>query len=382
MIVFKTIFKLIYKLKVLIILYTLMLFGITILNETANKEVNNFTESKPDVIIINKDNEYLSENYIDYMSKHSNLRKDIDTNNDEEINDALFYRDINFVVYLDDSFTKDILNGKSPNVKIKTTKDASSTYEKMMLDSYIKYALIYKDYYSGDSLTEKLNNTLEDHTKVNLKTELNINELQKVSNYYNFLNYAFLAGCVYVISMILSCIKEENVYKRTIISSYDYKKYNKIVLLANSILVIGMWLLYIVASIIIFKGLMFSLNGILYMINSFVFAILSLVVGFCIGTITQNKNALGGIVNVVALGTSFLCGAFVPLNYMPNYVISIAHILPSYYYISNNEIIKTTENLTNEIIKNLSLNILIMLIFIIILMLITNYINKKKQIIN
>lgn len=382
MIVFKTIFKLIYKLKGLIILYTLMLFGITILNETANKEVNNFTESKPDVIIINKDNEYLSENYIDYMSKHSNLRKDIDTNNDEEINDALFYRDINFVVYLDDSFTKDILNGKSPNVKIKTTKDASSTYEKMMLDSYIKYALIYKDYYSGDSLTEKLNNTLEDHTKVNLKTELNINELQKVSNYYNFLNYAFLAGCVYVISMILSCIKEENVYKRTIISSYDYKKYNKIVLLANSILVIGMWLLYIVASIIIFKGLMFSLNGILYMINSFVFAILSLVVGFCIGTITQNKNALGGIVNVVALGTSFLCGAFVPLNYMPNYVISIAHILPSYYYISNNEIIKTTENLTNEIIKNLSLNILIMFIFIIILMLITNYINKKKQIIN
>lgn len=382
MIVFKTIFKLIYKLKGLIILYTLMLFGITILNETANKEVNNFTESKPDIIIINKDNEYLSKNYIDYMSKHSNLRKDIDTNNDEEINDALFYRDINFVVYLDDSFTKDILNGKSPNVKIKTTKDASSTYEKMMLDSYIKYALIYKDYYSDDSLTEKLNNTLEDHTKVSLKTELNINELQKVSNYYNFLNYAFLAGCVYVISMILSCIKEENVYKRTIISSYDYKKYNKIVLLANSILVIGMWLLYIIASIIIFKELMFSLNGILYMINSFVFAILSLVVGFCIGTITQNKNALGGIVNVVALGTSFLCGAFVPLNYMPNYVISIAHVLPSYYYISNNEIIKTTENLTNEIIKNLSLNILIMLIFIIILMLITNYINKKKQIIN
>lgn len=382
MIVFKTIFKLIYKLKGLIILYTLMLFGITILNETANKEVNNFTESKSDIIIINKDNEYLSKNYIDYMSKHSNLRKDIDTNNDEEINDALFYRDINFVVYLDESFTKDILNGKSPNVKIKTTKDASSTYEKMMLDSYIKYALIYKDYYSGDSLTEKLNETLKEHTKVNLKTELNINELQKVSNYYNFLNYAFLAGCVYVISMILSCIKEENVYKRTIISSYDYKKYNKIVLLANSILVVGMWLLYIVASIIIFKELMFSLNGILYMINSFVFAILSLVVGFCIGTITQNKNALGGIVNVVALGTSFLCGAFVPLNYMPNYVISIAHVLPSYYYISNNEIIKTTENLTNEIIKNLSLNILIMLIFIIILMLITNYINKKKQIIN
>lgn len=382
MIVFKTIFKLIYKLKGLIILYTLMLFGITILNETANKEVNNFTESKPDIIIINKDNEYLSKNYIDYMSKHSNLRKDIDTNNDEEINDALFYRDINFVVYLDDSFTKDILNGKSPNVKIKTTKDAASTYEKMMLDSYIKYALIYKDYYSGDSLTEKLNNTLEDHTKVSLKTELNINELQKVSNYYNFLNYAFLAGCVYVISMILSCIKEENVYKRTIISSYDYKKYNKIVLLANSILVIGMWILYIIASIIIFKGLMFSLNGILYMINSFVFAILSLVVGFCIGTITQNKNALGGIVNVVALGASFLCGAFVPLNYMPNYVITIAHVLPSYYYISNNEIIKTTENLTSEVIKNLSINILIMIIFIIILMLVTNYINKKKQIIN
>ena len=64
-------------------------------------------------------------------------------------------------------------------------------------------------------------------------------------------------------------------------------------------------------------------------------------VGFLIGTITHNKQAIGGIVNVVALGTSFLCGCFVPMSFMPSYVLKIAHILPTYYFVQNNELIKT-----------------------------------------
>ena len=235
------------------------------------------------------------------------------------------------------------------------------------------------DDFSEEELINKVNDVVEKETNVNVKTTLDTSKLSSMTRYFNFLNYAFLAGCVYCISMILASLKEQNIKKRTIISSFDYKKYNSIVLFTNSIVIFAMWLLYMILSVILFKDLMFAKNGLGYIINSFIFAFCSLTIGFLIGNITQNKNAIGGIVNVVALGTSFLCGCFVPFEYMPDYVIKIAHILPTYYFVQNNEIIKTMEIFNFDTIKPLILNGSIIIIFSLVFISITNYINKKKM---
>ena len=137
-----------------------------------------------------------------------------------------------------------------------------------------------------------------------------------------------------------------------------------------------------ILSLVLFKDLMLSSNGIAFIINSFVYAICSLIIGFLIGNITQNKNAIGGIVNVVALGSSFLCGCFVPFNYMPNYVIKIAHILPTYYFVSNNELIKDMEVFDFSNIRPLLINTAIIIAFCIIFITLTNFISKKKRIVN
>lgn len=124
---------------------------------------------------------------------------------------------------------------------------------------------------------------------------------------------------------------------------------------------------------------MFSLNGIIYILNLFVFTICALSIAFLIGNLVNNKNAINGIVNVVALGSSFLCGAFVPAQFLPDTVLKIAHILPTYYYINNNEIISKFETLSIDNIKPIAINILIMFIFTIAFVVITNIISKKKS---
>ena len=110
-----------------------------------------------------------------------------------------------------------------------------------------------------------------------------------------------------------------------------------------------------------------------------VFSICSLAVGFLIGTITHNKQAIGGIVNVVALGTSFLCGCFVPMSFMPSYVLKIAHILPTYYFVQNNELIKTLEYFKLETLQPIIINGIIVLGFTLSFVLITLMISKRKQ---
>lgn len=382
MTVFKTILKILNKLKGMIILYTAILVAITALNQTSGNNMTNFEDSKPSVLIVNKDSEEnIAKGFEDYISKHSEI-KDIDTKEEDKINDAIFYRDVNYVIYIPKDFGKNLLDGKNPSLEYKSCGDEYSSYAQMMVEKYIKTVLIYKDYYSGAELISKVNKVVDKDTKVYMKTTLDTSKLSSMTQYFNILNYALLAGCVYCISMILASLNDETVRKRTIISSFNYKKYNRIVLLSNSIVIFAMWILYMILALILFKDLMFSSNGLGYVINSFVFTICSLTIGFLIGNITQNKNAIGGIVNVIALGTSFLCGCFVPFEYMPDYVLKIAHILPTYYYVANNQLIKTMEVFNFESIKPLLINGAVIVISSFIFVAVTNYVSKRKQIIN
>ena len=382
MTVFKTILKILNKLKGMVILYTAILVAITALNQTSGNNMTNFEDSKPSVLIVNKDSEdNIAKGFEDYISKHSEI-KDIDTKDEEKINDAIFYRDVNYVIYIPKDFGKNLLDGKNPSLEYKSCGDEYSSYAQMMVEKYIKTVLIYKDYYSGVELISKVNKVVDKDTKVYMKTTLDTSKLSSMTQYFNILNYALLAGCVYCISMILASLNDETVRKRTIISSFNYKKYNRIVLLSNSIVIFAMWILYMILALILFKDLMFSSNGLGYVINSFVFTICSLTIGFLIGNITQNKNAIGGIVHVIALGTSFLCGCFVPFEYMPDYVLKIAHILPTYYYVANNQLIKTMEAFNFESIKPLLINGAVIVISSFIFVAVTNYVSKRKQIIN
>ena len=382
MIVFKTILKILNKLKGLIILYTIMLISVTLVNQTSDN-VDSFEEVKPSVIIVNNDKSKngVTNHFIKYLENHMEV-KDIDIGNEEKIDDALFYRDVSLVVYIPDGFGDDLLDNKDVSVEYKISGDKGSSYGKMLVQNYFDSFNIYNNYYDGDELFDRLDNALNVDVNVEVKSKVDTNSLSRMARFFNFLNYAILAGCVYSISMILASLKSENVRKRTIVSSYDYKKYNRIVLDACSIVIIGMWLLYMILALIIFKDLFISMNGLWYVINSFVFSLCSLCIGFLIGNITQNKGAISGIVNVVSLGSSFLCGCFVPFEFMPDYVIKIAHIFPTYYFVINNEALKVMDNFSLSSVSPLIFNMGIVLIFGVCFVIITNYVSKKKQVLN
>ena len=382
MILFKTILKILNKLKGLIILYTIMLISVTLVNQTSGN-VDSFEEVKPSVIIVNNDKSKngVTNHFIKYLENHMEV-KDIDIGNEEKIDDALFYRDVSLVVYIPDGFGDDLLDNKDVSVEYKISGDKGSSYGKMLVQNYFDSFNIYNNYYDGDELFDRLDNALNVDVNVEVKSKIDTNSLSRMARFFNFLNYAILAGCVYSISMILASLKSENVRKRTIVSSYDYKKYNRIVLEACSIVIIGMWILYMILALIIFKDLFISMNGLWYVINSFVFSLCSLCIGFLIGNITQNKGAISGIVNVVSLGSSFLCGCFVPFEFMPDYVIKIAHIFPTYYFVINNEALKVMDNFSLSSVSPLILNMGIVLIFGVCFVIITNYVSKNKQVLN
>ena len=379
MTVFKTFLKILNKNKFIIILYTLFLIFFGGFNMQTSESNINFVASKPDIMIVNYDEEKgITKDLIKYIEENSNV---VDLkNNEDAINDALFYRDVNYVVYIPKNYNKDFMDGKNPEIEIKSTGDYQSSFAEMLLSRYIKVANIYqKSINSEEELISKINETLSKKSEVEITSKLDTNILSKATFYYNFANYSIMACLIYVICLILASFKDIKIQKRTIISSTNYKTLNRKILLSNSLFSIILWMIYVVLSFILVGDIMFSIHGIFYLINSFVFTICATTIALFIGNIVSNKNAISGIVNVIALGSSFLCGAFVPMEWLPDGVIKIAHILPSYYYISNNEVLKTLELINSNTIKPILLNIIIVLSFSIMFIILTNIVSKRKQ---
>ncbi len=379
MTVFKAFLRVLNKNKAIIIMYTAILVFFAGFNMKTNDNTISFTASKADILIVCEDEMLgITKHLVEYLTKNSNV-KEIE-NLEEKRNDALFYRDVNYIVYIPNDFRKQFLNHQNPEIKIKSTKDYQASLASMLLKRYLKIANTYLEFgFSEDELVNLLNETLENEVHIELTSKLDTDSLTRIATYYNFTNYCMLAGSIYIICLILSSFKKENVLKRTMISSMHYQKYNRILLLSNSLFAFIMWFFYVLLSFILYGSSMWSLHGIFFILNSFVFSFFALTLAFFLGNMISDKNALNGIINVIALGTSFLCGAFVPLEWLPKTVLHIAHILPSYYFIKSNELLKTIEVFDFVSLKPIYLNMMILLLFALTFIMVSIIITNKKR---
>lgn len=379
MIVFKTYLRVVKKCLVPIIIYTSILILFSSINTNNNDTTMSFTAEKPDILIINQDqNSNISNNLVNYITENSNII-DVD-NSEEKINDAIFYRDVNYVIYIPENYGINFLENKNPEIEIKSTGDYQASLASLLLERYLKVANTFlKENISEEDLISKINNNLKTNVNIKMTSKLDSTSLSKATNYYNFSNYCLLGGSIYVICLILSSFQSKHIRKRTIISSMDDKKYNTYLLISNSLFAFILWLLYVIISFIVAGSIMFTLHGLLYIINSFIFSLCSLTIAFLIGNLISNKEAINGIVNVIALGSSFLCGSFVPAEFLPDIVLKVSHILPSYWFINSNNLIKTIEVFNFESIKPFLINGSVILLFTIVFAISSIIISSKKR---
>lgn len=377
MTVFKTFLKIVNKYKGTIILYTMMLlvFGVTNLN---TKETTSFIETKPDVVIIDEDNSKLSNNLVNYMKKNTDLR-DI---KESDIDDALFFRDVVYVIYIPKNYQEKRLNQEDITLKIKSTNTYEGALSEEILKRYLESEKVYtKNYNNINTIISKINNSLQSEVNVKTVSKIDTKEQSRISRYFNFASYSIMAVVIYIICLVLTSFKEKNVNKRIIISSTNYQEHNKLLLYSSFVYVFLIWLLYSILGVIIFKSEILNLKGIIYLGNTLIFSFVALTIALFISSVINNKNAISGIVNVFALGQAFLCGAFIPTEYLPDTVLKIAHILPSYYYINSNDILSKMEvvNLLN--LKPVIFNSIILLGISILFIILNNVVSRKKQIV-
>lgn len=379
MTVFKTFFRIVNKLKPTIILYTALLIIFGAVNMKTSDNNINFVNSKPDILIINQDvNKGLTKNLINYMKKNSNIVKV--ENNEEKINDALFYREVSYVIYIPKDYRKNVLLGKTSKLDIKKTDEYDAHLSEMMLKRYIKLQNIYnKEAGSEDELITLINDNINDDVNVKITSKVDTSKTYNIAYYFNFASYSILAIIIYIVCLVLCSFKEESISKRINISSINYKSHNNKILLASIVFSSIVWLLFVIIGVIVVGDIMFSLRGLISIINSFIFTFCALTLSILISSLTNNKNAISGIVNVIALGSAFLCGAFVPAEYLPSSVLNFAHILPAYYYINSNDLLKNIDVINISSMHPIIINTIIIIMFSILFIILNNVVTRKKR---
>lgn len=380
MIVFNTFYKVVKKYIGTIILYTVMLIAFGSINYETNNNELTFSNSLPDITIINNDSEVgLTKNLIDYLKENTNVKE---YNSISDIEDAIFYREINYVVYIPSDYRMNTLKGLNPIIDIKSANDYDSAYSEMILTRYLNVQNTYLKYTDNENeLINNINNSLSYKTNIEISSKLDTNKLTKVSRFFNFASYSIMAVIIYIICLVISSFNKDVVKKRTIISSMNYKKYNKYILLSSFIYSSIIWIIYVILSFIILGNIMFSLRGLIYILNTFVFCFTALTLALLISNLLKSKSAISGIVNVIALGQAFLCGAFIPSSFLGDNIIKISKVLPAYWYNNSNDLLSNIEVLNISNLKYIIINMVVLIMFSIIFIVINNIVSKHKQVI-
>lgn len=363
-----------------VITYTIVLLLFGTMNISSGSTTTQYEAEKPNIVVFNHDEERgVTKHFIDYLGKNADIVTNYEDN--DRLKDALFYSQVNLVVDIPENFHQDIALGYNPEIKLRSSTDYASELAKVQVRRYLSVAETYAAMHlSEDELVNKIDGAMKTETKIEVKSTVDTAKFSKAYRYYSFANYSILCCVIMIVCLIMASFNRIEVRRRNLVSSIELGKMNRILLRNSCIYSALVWLLYVVISVVVLGAdVMFTGQGLLFALNAFVFSACATTIAILVSRFISKTTVVNGVMLVISIGSSFLCGAFVPAEYMPDAVLAFAHALPSYYYIYGNEQIRDIENFEFNSLAPILLNMAIVLAFSVVFVIVANIVSKKRQ---
>ncbi|WP_434796296.1 ABC transporter permease [Terrisporobacter vanillatitrophus] len=387
--VYKAFFKVIHKnlSQISIYIVVFVVFAIALGSTKQSPNDINFEDTKVNIAFINQDEDTkIVEGLKKYLSTNTNIVS-IGTTK-EELQDALYFREVEYIVTIPKGFTGEILsNNTKVNIE-KTTipNSVSEVYIDNLVNRYLNTAKKYNlalGNISQSDLVKYINKGLDYSTKVEVSTyESGYVSNIGCKNYYNYFAYSIFAILILGVTAVMLTFENKDLKMRNLSSALTMRSLNFQLVLGNISYAVVTWIIMILASFVMYKGYMLSMNGLLFLVNSFIFTLAALSIGLLISTFVKSRSAMSAAANVVSLGFCFISGVFVPQMYLGETVISIAKFNPTYWYIKANEEISVLVNFNMDNLIPIINSMLIVLGFAIAILSVTLVIMKQKKISN
>jgi len=399
--VFKTYFKIINKSKAQLIIYTAVFIGISVAfanfsksnsnefirsdinvaifddksdeDSTTNSTTDSTVDSSVDSVVgstVKKS--AFTDGFYEYIGRNAVI---IELDDDEAaIQDALMFHQVEYIIRLPgDMFSKlrDMFNTNrdisyspedmgnvnndasyvlgdmgSVNIKKMVLPDSvSEVYIDSLINKYMNTAYAYLDANKDMSEGELVRNILNDLSNGGnvefYSTEGIDNPAAK--SFFNFSLYTIFMLVIIGVCGSLFIFSKDEVKKRNLASPVKLLSYQMQLFMASIFYVLFVFLFIMVIGAIFFSDVVFTKAGLLIASNAFFVAITALSISFLVSNIAKSINAIGAIANIVGLGSSFICGAFVPQEMLGKGILFVSSFTPGYWYVkATNDIFSLT----------------------------------------
>ena len=352
-------------------------------NNPAEK-MTGFSMTKTRIGIINEENTPLVKGLKESLEEIAEFKTIED--NPNTIQDALYYRDVHYVLRIPKNFTASFMEDTTATLSKTSMPDTtSSIYIDLKIDQYLNTARLYLNQTSNID-----QNTLKTYVLEDLKTKTTVKMLNPntingdeamMQYYFNFLAYTFMFVIIIGVSTIMLVFNNPTIKKRNACSPLPASKMNLQFFLAILLFALLTWVVLISISLYFGRAELSNPNTKYFIINSLLFGLTSAAISFFIGNLVKNREAISGIANIFTLGSSFISGVFVPQEMLSTGVLKIASFLPTYWYVKANSQISTISHVDwtnlNFIPKSFMIQIGFFLAFFILAMVVGK--NSKKS---
>ena len=392
MIVFKTFWRIMKRYWWIVFIYVAILTSLSVINLNA-APVTDFVDTKPEITIVSQDSSDLAtkpftKNFLNYLSKNT---QNVDLK-ESETTDALFYQEISMILYLPKDLESKIISGQKITLDYRTSGNYTAELSKNLIKRYfeLQRTEILESKNSSkeqsnipsensEKIISRLNQRLDQSPTVRLASK-NATNLSKIAAFFNFASYTIMAIILYVTCFINASFNKSPVKKRTMVSSLHLKKYNFSLLLANSIFAFSVFVLLTTLSFFVLGDIVLTPFFIFEILNILLYTLAALTLAELVSTFNLSRDAVSGVVNLLSLAPAFLSGAFVPTYFLPSFVLTIAHIFPTYWFIDTNNKIATMTEFNFSSFLTILPNLLVLVLFSIIFIVANLVLSKKKRI--
>lgn len=337
--VYKIFFRILNKQKGLIIMYLGIFLGIAAIVSSQAKEnsaENLFESTSYKFTVFDEDNSEISKRLVKYLDKK---HEQIQIEDDEEvIQDELYNRNTHCIIRIPKGFSESVTKGNVQN-RIQFKAIPGTMYGENfqgMLNHYVSTTRSYMvGGFSVEEALEKTEAVCAKEVEVSVTDTKGSSEHDILYYFFSYLSYIMISICVIGIGPILIVFNKKEVRDRNNCSSYSLSRINKELFLGTITAGLGMCVCYCVMVLLGTRTLdLFSVKGGLYCLNMLSFMLFCLGLVFLIGQVVKKTQTLSMISNVVALGMSFLCGVFVPIEFLGDGIVRAAHFLPAYWNVT------------------------------------------------
>ncbi|MGI6045275.1 MAG: ABC transporter permease [Eggerthellaceae bacterium] len=391
MTIFKASLRIIWGHKIYLLIYLVLisLVGVLVgLSASSQEKPGEPSTTQPKVAVINRDNSTVSGGLEDFVLSQGTPVKIEDTK--RALQDATATDYASYILIIPEGFGKDLMdaaqnNKDAPGLEtIISYQSAAGQLMDVQVEEYLDAAYGYASSIASNEqeVVDYADSTMDQTADMRLAPTEAAQVATALKVYGEFSTYPLFASITIAIVLLMSVMNRRPIRERIYSSPYSSNRRNLELLCAYGIIGLIAWAwissigLFLFGTSMIFKA---PLQVLIMMASLFVYALISVAIGFLLGQFALRENAANAIANIGGMVFSFLGGAWVPIEYMPESVVAFAHFVPSYWSVRAYDAAAGLSDYSAASLSSIGIDLGICLLFAVAIFAVAFALGKNKR---